>query len=181
MVHDPDLLARLDAFAPEVFGGEVFRATRASLDPLTPSLAGGRWSRKDDAPTLYTSLNRDGSIAEIAFHLAQMNPLPRKPVVVNRLAVVARRTLRLLRADLVDLGVDASRYDDIGYSRTQEIGAATAFLECDGLLVPSARWDCNNLVLFPLNQDFGDKLELTDSQVVDWVAWADAHKVALGR
>ena len=40
------------------------------------------------------------------------------------------------------------RYESVNYHRTQEIGAAVAFLGCDGLMVPSARWDCENLVLF---------------------------------
>jgi hypothetical protein len=31
----------------------------------------------------------------------------------------------------------------------QEIGAAVEFLGCDGLIAPCARWDCENLMLFP--------------------------------
>lgn len=76
---------------------------------------------------------------------------------------------------MVNLGVDWDRFGEIDYARTREIGAAVAFLECDGLRVPSARWDCENLVLFPLNHKFEDKLELVKTKAVDWIAWAEEH------
>jgi hypothetical protein len=177
LIHDQNLLERLDAFSRESFVGEVYRTTRVGLDPLTPSVAGGRWSLKDDAPTLYTSLDFDGSVAEMAFHLSQLIPIPRKPVVVNTLGVETRNTLRLLRGNLNDLGVNLKRFGEVGYLRTREIGAAVAFLDCDGLIVPSARWECENLALFPLNQRFEDRLELVDSYELDWIVWAEKHKM----
>jgi hypothetical protein len=124
---------------------------------------------------LYTSLDRDGAVAELAFHLSQISPAPRKPIVVNRLSVVTRKSIRLSRADLMSLGVDAARYLDTNYIRTQEIGEAVSFLEHDALRVPSARWTCDNLVLFPLNHAFDDKLEFVDSETVDWLAWVKEH------
>lgn len=33
MIHDPALLSQLEAFETQPFDGEVFRATRVSLDP----------------------------------------------------------------------------------------------------------------------------------------------------
>lgn len=73
------------------------------------------------------------------------------------------------------LGVNSAQYSDVNYLRTQEIGEAVAFLEHDGLRVPSARWTCDNLVLFPLNQSFDDKLEFVESDTIDWIAWSEAH------
>lgn len=37
VIHDPELLERLEAFPKETFDGEVFRATRQNLDPLVAS------------------------------------------------------------------------------------------------------------------------------------------------
>jgi hypothetical protein len=37
VIHDPDLLDRLDALPKESFDGQVYRATRLSLDPLAGS------------------------------------------------------------------------------------------------------------------------------------------------
>jgi RES domain len=176
VIHDQRLLELLDAFPREQFSGEVYRATRIGLDALAPSVAGGRWSHRDSAmPTLYTSLSRDGAIAEMAFHLGQLVPRPRKPVNVSRIAVSTRSTVRLLRADLQSLGIDARAYTELQYERTKDIGAAVAFLECDGLIAPSARWDVDNLMLFPLNHHGQDTLRVIDDEVVDWTKWADEH------
>jgi len=174
VVHDRDLLDRLSAFAPVTFDDVVFRSTRMGLNPLTPSLAKGRWAPKDSTAVLYTCLDRNGALAEISFHLSQLDPRPSKPVAVHRIRVTARATIRLLRADLVTLGVDWDLYHSIGYQRTQEIGAAIAFLECDGLLAPSARWSCENLMLFMVNHALHEKLELEKSETVDWIAWASS-------
>jgi RES domain-containing protein len=172
MIHDLTLLERLSAFGTERFDGEVFRATRRSLDPLAASTSGGRWAPKGLVPVLYTSLLRDGALAEIAYHWSQLTPQPSRPAVLHLLGVSAEHRLRLLRADLENLDVDMAQYDGINYYRTQEIGAAVAFLGCDGLIVPCARWSCENLILFTENHLLTSRLELLSSEEIDWQAWA---------
>ena len=93
MIHDPDLLDRLDALPKETFDGEVFRGTRQSLDPLASSYSGGRWMRRDGAGVLYTSLAREGALAEISFHWGQLNPRPTKPVILHTLRVASSSNL----------------------------------------------------------------------------------------
>jgi hypothetical protein len=175
MIHDPDLLDRLDALPKEAFDGEVFRGTRQTLDPLAGSYSGGRWMRRDGVGVLYTSLAREGALAEIAFHWGQLNPRPTKPVMVHTLRVVAHRTLKLVRADLSALGVPESAYAGVDMPRTQEIGAAVEFLGCDGLIAPCARWACDNLILFPDRMGIDATLEVVTSEAVDWATWATAH------
>jgi hypothetical protein len=177
VVHDRDLLDRLSAFAPITFDGVIFRATRSGLNPLTPSLAGGRWAPKDVTSVLYACLDREGALAEISFHLSQLSPMPSKPVAVHRIRTTARSTIRLMRGDLIELGVDLDRYGSLRYGRTQEVGAAIAFLECDGLIAPSARWTCENLMLFMNNHALDNRLELENSESVDWIAWTRTHAV----
>jgi hypothetical protein len=172
VIHDPALLERLSAFAPEPFDGEVFRATRRSLDPLAASTSGGRWVPKGLVRVLNTSLLREGALAEISYHWSQLTPRPSKPAFLHRLAVRAERRLRLLRTDLEVLDVDLERYESVNYHRTQEIGAAVAFLECDGLIVPSARWSCENLVVFTDNHLLTSGLEVLSSGEIDWQAWS---------
>jgi RES domain-containing protein len=172
VIHDPALLERLSAFEPERFDGEVFRATRRSLDPLAASTSGGRWAPKGLVPVLYTSLLREGALAEIVFHWSQLTPRPSRPAVLHHLGVSAERRLRLLRADLEELDVKIAQYESVNYHRTQEIGAAVAFLGCDGLIVPSARWDCENLVLFIENHALENRLEVLSREEIDWQAWA---------
>lgn len=71
---------------------------------------------------------------------------------------------------LKSLGVDESRYRELLYTRTQEIGAAAAFLGFDGLIVPSARWDCQNIVLF-LDVFNLEEIQKISTQPVDWKTW----------
>ena len=175
MLHDPDLLDRLDALPKEAFSGQVFRATRQNLNPLASSYSGGRWMRRDGAGVLYTSLAREGALAEIAFHWGQLNPRPAKPVMLHTLRVAAQRTLKLVRADLASLGLPPGSYGGVNMPRTQDIGAAVEFLGCDGLIAPCARWACDNLMLFPDRMNSGPTLQVVSSDAVDWIRWATEH------
>jgi hypothetical protein len=75
---------------------------------------------------------------------------------------------------LDDLGVSSQDYEKFNYTETQRIGAAVAFLECDGLIVPSARWDCENLVIFA-DHSFETDIRVLHSKEVDWQQWANGH------
>jgi hypothetical protein len=172
VVHDQDLLDRLAAYSPVPFSDAVFRATRSGLNGLTPSLAGGRWVHRDITPVLYTSMASDGALAEISYHLSLLTPRPSKPVHLHRIRATTRATLRLLRADLIELGVDWNKYGSLNYDRCQQIGAAVAFLDCDGLIAPSARWECENLMIFTNNRGIEQQLEIESTTEVDWIRWA---------
>ena len=69
---------------------------------------------------------------------------------------------------LLSLGVDTAKYQSLDYSATAKIAAAASFLEFDALLVPSARFPCNNLVIF---SERDNKVELASSSHVDWREW----------
>lgn len=172
MIHDPRLIDLLAALPVEKFSGEAFRATRKSLDPLAPSTRGGRWARDGGSSVLYASLERNGALAEIAFHWGQLTPLPTKPVILHRLNISAHETRRLTRTNLEYFGVDAQGFSEMDYRRTQDIGEALAFLGCDGLIAPSARWPCDNLMLFSVNHPLDAELRVVASEEVDWRAWA---------
>lgn len=163
MIHDPVLIERLGVLPTELFRDMVFRATRLRLDPLAPSTSGGRWMPRDHCAVLYSGLQREGALAEIAFHWGRLTPLPSKPVVIHRVRVSTQQSLRLKVCDLEMLGVDAAGYGTVEYARCQAIGAAVAFLRCDGLIVPSARWNCENLMIFSDNHSLANDLELAES------------------
>ena len=117
------------------------------------------------------------SLAEISFHWSQLDPLPTKAVVVHSLNVIAHRTLKLLRVNLGGLGIPESTFGTSKLSHTQEIGAAVEFLGCDGLIAPSARWPCDNLILFPDRMSFDAVLEIHSSEPVDCIQWAIEHGI----
>jgi hypothetical protein len=180
MIHDQGLLDQLSALATERFEGEVFRVTGVSADALAFSVNGGRWAppARDgvDVPVLYTSNERDGALAEVVSYLVLLTPLPlSRPLKASRLGVSTAKTLRLARVSLEGLGVDMARYGERDYARTQEIGAALAFLEIDGLIALSARWQCDNLMIYQVNHLLSERLEVIDQTNVDWGGWARAN------
>ena len=180
MVHDQGLLDQLSGLATERFEGEVYRATRVSADPLAFSANGGRWAppARDgvDVPILYTSWERNGALAEVVSYLTLLTPMPlSRPLKASRLGVSTAKTLRLARLSLERLGVNMARYGERDYAITQNIGAALAFLGLDGLIAPSARWPCDNLMIYQVNHKLTDRLEVIGEEQVDWGAWARAN------
>ncbi len=180
MIHDQALVDRLSALRTERFGGEAFRATRAGADPTAPSISGGRWApppRGDPGVyVLYTSLERDGALAEVASFLAGLTPVPGpRPIKVTRLAVSTARTVRLVRADLPDFGIDLGRYGERDYAQTQSVGSALAFLGFDGLNAPSARWTCDNLMILTENHALSERLEPVSEEEIEWREWAQEN------
>jgi hypothetical protein len=179
MIHDQNLVDQLSALSFERFEGEVFRATGISADPLASSVNGGRWAPRArdgaDVPTLYTSFERDGALAEVVSYLAMLTPLPSRPLKISRLGASTAKTLRLARVSLESLGVDMAQYGERDYGRTQSIGAALAFLGLDGLIAPSARWACDNLMIFTFNHLMNERLEVIEAEQVEWQPWAQAH------
>lgn len=181
MIHDQRLLDQLSGLATEKFDGEVFRATGISADPLAFSVNGGRWAppARDgaDVPVLYTSMARDGALGEVVSYLTLLTPLPlSRPLKVSRLGVSTGKTLRLACAGLEGFGVDMARYGERDYALTQNIGAALAFLGLDGLIAPSARWPCDNLMIYQTNHHLlTERLEVIEKEEVDWGAWARSN------
>ncbi len=127
-------------------------------------------------PVLYTSLERDGALAEVVSYLVLLTPMPKsRPLKVSCLGVSTAKALRLARVGLEALGVDMMRYGERDYARTQNIGAALAFLGLDGLIAPSARWSCSNLMIYQPNHPQNERLELIAEEYVDWTVWANAN------
>lgn len=169
--RDLELLDALDAQPRIPYEGEVWRVVREGRDVLQGAASGARWD-PGTLDVLYTSLAREGALEEIHFHLTRQPVFPSKiRFVLYRVGVRTRRTLQLAdMAALESLGVTADRYRGLEYQRTQEIGDAAAFLGFDGLLVPSVRWDCRNLVLFT-DRLATEALTILSVAPVDWEAW----------
>ena len=169
--RDPGLLDALDAFERVRYAGETWRVVRDGRDPLQGSASGGRWD-----PTLfdvlYTSMDRIGAVAEVHFHLSRQPVFPSKlKYQLHRIRISTAKTLRLSDVDaMVPLGVDPARYREILYEPTQAIGDAAYFLGFDSIIAPSARWPCNNLILFTDQIALAD-FEVIESLEVDWTEW----------
>ena len=169
--RDHWLLDALGELRAESFAGRAWRVVRDGRDPLQPSMIQGRWS-PGTFDVLYTALEADGACAETYFHLSRQPVFPSQlQFSLHELRVNTRQSLRLPTiAELVRLGVDESHYREVLYERTQAIGDAAQFMGFDGLIVPSARSPCMNLVLFTDALQPED-LELVQSEMVDWERW----------
>jgi len=127
---------------------------------------------RNSMAVLYTSTDREGAKAELSFHLGMLAPLPTKPMVLHALQIETVKTICIGRKDFSALGIDETKFNDIGYDRTPLVGDAAAFLGCDGLIAPSARWNCDNLVVFCDNHDINLPVNVLSSDEFDWQVWA---------
>lgn len=185
-VRDSALLDALEASPRIASQYTLWRVVRADRDPLRPSAAGGRW---DDGTfdVLYTSMESDGAIAEVYFHLMRGQPVfPSKmEFYLYELDVRIERGLHLLNVeDLVALGVDGTKYGSMEYtrrleeySRTQEIAEAAHFLDFDGLVIPNARWNCQNVVLFSDRIPPGALAVREKPARINWDIWKSKNKI----
>lgn len=176
--RDHLLLDALDALPREAFRGRAWRVVPEGRDPTMARRSLTRWC-DGTFDVLYTSLKRDGALAEAYAYLNLQPVFPSKPGWrCFELEIATRRTLRF--ADLSalrDRGVDVDTYGDRRYSRTQAIANAAHFLGFDGLIAPSARWRCQNLVLFAAQlapEDIG--IVAHPGEPIDWTAWRRAKR-----
>jgi RES domain-containing protein len=176
-VHDRAVLDALENFDPEVFEGAVWRVARKGRDPLRGAVANGRWNAIGEFEVLYTSVRPAGALAEVGYRLSLEPVWPSKiEHQLHELDVKVDRALRFENLNQLEkLGVDIARFESFEYATTQAIAAAAHFLEFDALIVPSARFDAANVVLFL------DRIrtapELVKSEKINWVRW----RAKLGR
>lgn len=175
--RDNKLIDAIEEIEPVEFAGTVWRVARRGLDPTQCSRSGGRW---DDGTfdVLYTSEEKDGAINEMKFHLMRGQPVIPSRVKYHlfEIDLALGRALRLLDLPaLAKLGLDVSRYGQLSYNekqaeypRSQDIGEAAHFLDYDGLIVPSARHDCLNIVIFCDRVPPESISAIADHGVVDW-------------
>ncbi len=171
--RDHRLLDALGTLEPEPFEGTAWRVVRFGRPPLQGSSARGRWS-PGHFDVLYTSLEPDGARAEAYFHLARQPVFPAHlRYRLYELTIKTKQTLRLASTEaLFRLDVEEARYRELYYDRTQAISDAARFMGFDGLIVPNARWDCLNLVIFTDAVDL-DEIEIEERSAIDWNLWRD--------
>lgn len=175
--RDNALIDALEAIEPVAFSGPVWRLVRDGRDPLQCSASGGRW---DDGSfdVLYTSTSRTGVLEEMRFHLMRGQPVMPSRVRYRMFEVdlALERALQFL--DLAAFGEVGLKTETFGrlpyqqkndeYPRTQEIGEVAHFLDFDGLIVPSARSDTKNLVVFCDKVETLHESVSKDQGIVDW-------------
>lgn len=170
--HDDRLLDALTSLPETSFSGPVWRVVNAMRSPIDGSRGSGRWN-SDINEVLYTSLESNGALSEIHFHISRGNPIFPSRLKHNLVQLTAEFARVLDLSDpsmLTSLDVDMARYSEILYSKTQEIGDAVAFLGIEAIIAPNARHQSNNLIVFMQNIDL-EMIEIGEMTSADWTAW----------
>lgn len=171
--RDLKLLDAIDVFDREPFTATVWRVVREGRDPVLGIASRSRWCN-GTFDVLYTSLDEAGAVAEVHALLSLQPVFPSKiRWFAHKLKVSATQTLNLASLPTLGrLGVDTSRYGERDYRRTQEIADAAYFLGFDGLIAPSARWRCSNVVLFTDRIPPG-RIEILETPMdpISWESW----------
>jgi RES domain-containing protein len=173
------LLDALDRLPRSAIRQCVWRTVREGRDPLEGSKSRGRWGH-DGMETLYTSHEEHGSVAEIHSLLSLQPVFPSKlqwltyEIQAELEDVASLPTL----PELAELGVDKERYRLREYGRCQEIADAALFLGFSGLIVPSARWECTNLVVLTEKTEPGQLTLVGSPKSVDWSRWREQLRAA---
>ena len=173
---DDRLLDLVGAIEGQPFGGIMWRVVRKGRDALDGSRGSGRWNTSEMS-VLYGAADPNGAIAEINFHLSVGQSVFPSKMRHDLFELTVRTQRTLVLADMEQLrhlGVEDSRYRELLYDRTQEIAAAAAFLGFDGLTAPSARWDCQNIVLF-LDAVTPEEIRTVSNAQINWQAWRKAN------
>ena len=176
-IRDKALLDSLERLEQARFSETVWRAVREGRNPTDCWRAGGRWDDRS-FDVLYTSVAREGAIEERRFHLVRGQPFPPSKVRyelfelhVRLAAVISFNDLQALQS----IGMNSSGYGMVSYvdkaieyPKSQEIAEACFFMGADGILVPSARHECQNMIVF-CEQDTEKEIELIRSHgLIDW-------------
>jgi RES domain-containing protein len=160
------LLERLARFELHPWSGTVWRHTLAGTPPEKTNTRGARWN-PPGVEALYTSLDRSTAVAE-GDHLIESQPVPiRVKRTVHRLEVELKSVLDLTdTAALATLGVDQEALASDDQTRCQAVGGAAWFLDCDGIIVPSARSPGHNLVILFEGTECAPEIRIVESETL---------------
>jgi len=162
---------------------KVWRVVREGRDPCRCSGAGNRWDT-GEFEVLYTATAREGAVAEMYFHLKRGQPVfPSKlRYTLHEIRVSLNGIYDLSdRATLEALGLNMGQFGQLSYMdrqgeypSSQQIADAAHFLgsiepgDASGLIVPNARYDCTNVVIFCDHTMPGSYEEVANHGLVNW-------------
>ena len=149
MIHNRELIGALSRVQPKQWAGTVFRHMFAGFLPERENRSGARWN-PPETPAIYASLDRATALAEAEYYI-NLQPLkPNAQRLLYRISVTLSSVLDLSDWELLrTLGVEKAGFATTDYSACQKVGGVVEWLRHDGMLIPSARKDGINLVIFP--------------------------------
>jgi RES domain-containing protein len=163
VIYDPELLDKLQEVEPGLWAGRVYRYMFGE-EPTRPNTRGARWNPAGVA-AIYTALDTDTLKAELEYRL-QLDVV--RPRVSPQLYTIETKLGNVVDLSspsvLQSLGLTAEHLGGFDHHACQKIGGAAAWLEHDGILVPSARRKGGvNLVMFPASWGADARFEVIES------------------
>ena len=161
---DPSLLDAIEQNVGE-WSGTAYRQVFEGTDVLRANIRGGRWN-PPEVEAVYCSLHARTAAAEVD-HLIARQPVPiRTPRITHTLSVTLAsvadlRDLATLESN--DITSDMMMGEDL--SVPQLVGGAVNWLQCAGMLIPSARDAGDNLVIFVNNMGPTDVIDPVSEEV----------------
>lgn len=157
LIRDNALLDALERLPQSPFSGRVWRSVGEGRTPTDCWRSGGRWDDKT-FDVLYTSETKQGAIEERRFHLFRGQPIAPSKIKYElfELSAALERVIDISHlSKLQSIGMNTANYGRASYANidkeyppSQAIAEACFFIGADGILVPSARHNSNNLVVF---------------------------------
>lgn len=127
---------------------------------------------------LYTSVSRSAALEEMRFHLMRGQPVMPSKVRyrVFEIDLSLGRAFQFLDLGaLSGVGLNVETFGRLSYEqmndeypRTQEIGEVAHFLDFDGLIIPSARSNTKNVVVFCDKVEGFRESNVSDRGMIDW-------------
>lgn len=139
---------------------------------------GGRWSPNGGFEALYACLDRDGAMAEAYSHLSRAPVISSSHMLLNTLEISVSRVLHLSQEFFQRASIDDYLAHSPDLRRTQAVGSAAHLVGAEAIVVPSARWECENVMIFLDQIDLNSQLSLVVSEDINWPAWRERHKIA---
>ena len=163
MIYEPALLDQLEELGGQEWEGIVYRHMFASYRPSRMNTLGARWNPREVA-ALYASLERKTVLAEADYRISLEPFRPKARRTLYRIRVRLSRVVDLRDpGDLALVGITDAELVADDFTSCQKVGGAAQLLGNDGLLVPSARADGANLVIYP-NDDH--EFDVIDSEEI---------------
>jgi RES domain-containing protein len=149
LIYPPEILDALQHAPVSQWAGTVFRHMFADYPPDLANTRGARWNPPDVA-AIYASLALDTALTE-AEHRISLEPFrPRVRRTIYEVSVELSSVLELTSPELLaSVGIGEDELQADVPDACQMVGGAVAWLDHDGMLVPSARAAGTNIVIFP--------------------------------
>jgi RES domain-containing protein len=159
------LLEKLDRYTADPWQGQAYRHLFGEFPPDRPNTRGARWN-PPEVPAIYTALSRETLIAEVEYQMGRQPFPPKAKRTIYILEISLQRVISLPRADLPSFEIETELFGTTDYYQTQRIGEAVEWLGHDGLIVPSARAEGDNLVVFPNQRNLEDLFQIIEQEVI---------------